>query len=56
VADTSVVDLDANLVRLWGSDFDVLDGEVFASLPGYCGLAGHSLFVVVSFVSLWMES
>lgn len=34
VADTGVVDLDADLVGLWGSDLDVLDGEVLASLPG----------------------
>jgi len=44
MADTSVVDLDADLVRFRWSDFDVLNGEVLAGFPGYCGLAGDCLF------------
>lgn len=39
VADTGVVDLDAHLVGLGGSDLDVLDGEVLAGLPGDGGLS-----------------
>ena len=42
MADTSVVYLNADFVGFGGSDFDVLNGEVFASLPG------HSSLVVVS--------
>ena len=33
VADTGVVNLNANLVGLGGSDFDVLDGEGFTGTP-----------------------
>lgn len=38
VADSSVVDLNADLVGSWGQDFDVLDGEVLAGFPGDGGL------------------
>lgn len=34
VADTGVVDLDADLVGFGSSDLDVLDAQVLASLPG----------------------
>jgi hypothetical protein len=34
VADTSVVNLNADLVGLGGSDLDVLDGERLAGSPG----------------------
>ena len=33
MADTGVVNLNANLVGLGGSDFDVLDGEGFTGTP-----------------------
>ena len=38
VADTSVVDLDADLVGPGGRDLDILNGEVLAGFPGNCGL------------------
>ncbi|KAL2288320.1 hypothetical protein FJTKL_04365 [Diaporthe vaccinii] len=38
VADSSVVDLNADLVCSWGQDFDVFDGEVLAGFPGDGGL------------------
>jgi hypothetical protein len=38
MADTGVVDLDADFVRLGRRDLNVLDGEVLAGLPGDCGL------------------
>ena len=38
VADTGVVDLNADLVGPGGSDLDILDGEVLASFPGNGGL------------------
>jgi len=38
VADTGVVDLDADLMGLWRGNLDVLDGEGLASTPGDCGL------------------
>lgn len=38
VADSSVVDLNADLVGSWGQDFDVFDGEVLAGFPGDGGL------------------
>lgn len=38
VANSSVVDLNADLVGSWGQDFDVLDGEVLAGFPGDGGL------------------
>jgi hypothetical protein len=38
MADTSVVDLDADLVGPGWCNLDVLDGEVLAGFPGDCGL------------------
>jgi hypothetical protein len=38
VADTSVVNLNADLVGLRGSDLDVLDGEGLAGSPSNGGL------------------
>jgi hypothetical protein len=43
VADAGVVDFDSDLVSLGGSDLDVLDGKLLASLPGNGGLAGDGL-------------
>lgn len=40
VADTDVVNLDADLVGFGRSDLDILDGQVLASRPGHGGLAG----------------
>lgn len=42
MADTGVVYLNADFVGFRGSDLDVLDGEVFASLPGHSGLVAMS--------------
>lgn len=38
MADTSVVDLDTDFVRAGRQDLDLLNGEVLAGFPGYCGL------------------
>lgn len=38
VADTSVVNLNANLVGLGGSDLDILDGQRLTSSPSNGGL------------------
>lgn len=38
VADTGVVDLNADLVGPGGKDFDILNGEVLAGFPGNGGL------------------
>ena len=38
MADTRVVDLDADLVGLGRCDFHVFNGEVFAGFPGDGGL------------------
>lgn len=43
MADTSVVDLDADLVGLGRSNLDVLDAQRLAGLPGDGGLAGDGL-------------
>ena len=43
VADTSVVDLNADLVSLGGRDLNILNAELLASLPGDGGLAGDGL-------------
>jgi hypothetical protein len=43
MADTSVVDLDADLMCLRRSDLDVLDAEVLARFPSHGGLAGDGL-------------
>lgn len=42
MADTSVVNLNADLVGLRWGYFDVLEGEVLASFPGDGGLAAMS--------------
>jgi hypothetical protein len=39
VADTRVVDLDADFVSLWRRDLDGFDAQVFASLPRNGGLS-----------------
>jgi hypothetical protein len=38
MADARVVDLDADLVRSWWPDLDVLDGQVLAGFPRDCRL------------------
>jgi len=43
MADTGVVDLNADLASLGGSNLNVLDAEVLACLPGDGGLAGDGL-------------
>lgn len=43
VTDSGVVDLDAHLVCLGRCDFDLLDAEVLAGLPGHGGQAGDGL-------------
>jgi hypothetical protein len=43
MADTGVVDFDADLVGLGRGDLDVLDAEVLACFPGHSGLAGNGL-------------
>lgn len=43
VANTSVVDLDSDLVGLGGSNLNILNGERLAGLPGDGGLAGDGL-------------
>lgn len=45
VAHTGVVDLDTDLVRLWGCNLDVLNAQVLARLPGDGGLAGDGLLL-----------
>jgi hypothetical protein len=43
VANTSVVDLNSDLVGLGRSDLDILNGEGLAGLPGDGGLTGNGL-------------
>lgn len=43
VADTGVVDLDADLVGLGRGDLDILDGQLLTGLPGDGGLASDGL-------------
>jgi hypothetical protein len=43
VANTSVVDLNSDLVGLGGSNLDILNGERLAGLPGNGGLTGNGL-------------
>ena len=43
VADTGVVDLDADLVGLGRRNLDVLNAQLLASLPGNGSLAGDGL-------------
>lgn len=38
MADTGVVDLNADFVGLWWGYFDILEREIFASFPGDGGL------------------
>lgn len=45
VANTSVVDLDTDLVGLGRSNFNVLNGQRLAGLPGDGGLAGDGLVI-----------
>lgn len=52
MADTSVVDLNADFVGLWGRNLDILDGEVFASLPRNGGL----LFMLSAVFSVVVSS
>jgi hypothetical protein len=42
VADTSIVNLDADFVGLWWGYFNVFDREIFASFPGDSSLCGVS--------------
>jgi hypothetical protein len=43
VADTGVVDLNADLMGPWGSDLDILDREVLAGFPGNGSLSKSAL-------------
>ena len=43
VADTGVVDLNADFVCLWCCNLDLFNGQIFPSLPGDCGLASDGL-------------
>ena len=43
MADTSVMNLDADFVGLGRSNLDILDAQRLASLPGDGGLAGDGL-------------
>ena len=43
VADTGVVDLNADLMGLWGSNLDILDREVLAGFPGNGSLSKSAL-------------
>lgn len=47
VANTGIVNLNADLVGLGGSDLDILNGQVLAGLPGDGGLAGDGLFMAL---------
>ena len=40
VANTSIIDLNADLVGIWWGDLDVLDFEGLAGGPGNCCLGG----------------
>jgi hypothetical protein len=42
MADTSVVDLNADLVCLGRCNLDVLNGQILACFPGDCGLIAVS--------------
>ena len=43
MTNTSVVDLDADLVRSWGKDLDILKRQLFTGLPGDSSLASDCL-------------
>ena len=45
VANTSVVNLDTDLVGLGRSNFNVLNGERLTGLPGNGGLTGDGLVI-----------
>lgn len=45
VTNSSVVYLNANLMSLWRSNFNGLEAQVFAGLPGHGGFAGNCLNV-----------
>lgn len=45
MANTSVVDLDTDLVGLGRSNFNVLDGQRLTGLPGDGGLTGDGLVI-----------
>lgn len=46
MANTGIVDLDADFVRFWCFNFNVFDGEVFACFPGYSSLEGRQLHAI----------
>lgn len=48
MADTGVIDLDADLMGLGHTDLDVLDAEVLASLPGNGGLSTLSVVLFLN--------
>ena len=60
MADTSVVDLDTNFMRLGWCDLDILNAEVLAGFPGNCCLypvsACSSLVVVARVILLGLDS
>jgi hypothetical protein len=56
VADTSVVNLDADLVGTRRKDFNVLNAKGLAGLPGDSGLAVNDLFKMVNKVLQKMTS
>jgi hypothetical protein len=43
MTDSSVVDLNSDLVSLWGSDLDVLEAQFLSGLPSDGCLAGDGL-------------
>ena len=51
VANTSVVDLNSDLVGPGGSDLDILNGERLAGLPGNGGLTSNGLAMASVFCS-----
>lgn len=46
MTNSGVVNLDSNFMSLGRSDFDVLDAQVLAGVPGHCGLACNCLIIV----------
>jgi hypothetical protein len=52
VANTSVVDLDTDLVGLGRSNLNVLNGQRLTGLPGDSGLAGNGLAMASAGCSL----
>lgn len=47
MANSSVVNLNANLMSLWGSDLDGLKAQIFTCLPGHGGFASDCLNVTL---------